>query len=82
MSEHLSGLKVSDTGFVFDQLTGQTFRLNKTGIEIIKMLQDGFDNEAISESLCDHFDITKEKALTDVEEFLSFIDNLGLTVND
>ena len=81
MKKQLVDIAVSETGFVFDPSTGHTYRLNKTGMGIVKMLQSGSDINMIVERLAEDFDIDKEKAVEDTKEFLSLLRNMGFRID-
>lgn len=41
MASKLQTIAVSDTGFVFDARTGNTFAVNATGAAVLRALKDG-----------------------------------------
>lgn len=82
MKKQLTDMAVSDTGFVFDPSTGQTFLLNKTGLRIVRMMQEGIEIEKTSEQLEEEFEITRKDALEDVKEFVSLMKEKGFQVYD
>ncbi len=82
MKKQLADIAVSDTGFVFDPSTGQTFLLNKTGLRIVRMLQEGYEIDKTVGILEDEFEITKKDALEDVKEFLSLMKDKGFQIDD
>jgi hypothetical protein len=50
-------IAVSETGFVFDPTSGESYSINKVGQEIIAMLKDGKMPEEISTSICAEYEI-------------------------
>ena len=81
MGRYLADIAVSNTGFVFDPSTGQTFWLNKTGLFIVKMLQAGVDMGEIVEKMLQEFSIDRDTALEDAREFLSLMIGMGFKIN-
>lgn len=81
MKKQLTDIAVSETGFVFDPSTGHTYRLNKTGMAIVKMLQNGADINMIAERLAEDFDTSKDIAFEDTIAFLSLVRTMGLRIN-
>ncbi len=81
MKKQLAEIAVSDTGFVFDPSTGQTFLLNKTGLRIVRMLQEGYEIEKTIGALEDEFEITQKDALEDLKEFVSLMKEKGFQVD-
>jgi PqqD family protein of HPr-rel-A system len=50
-------IAVSETGFVFDPTSGESYSINREGQEIIAMLKDGKDPKEISETMCAGYEI-------------------------
>ena len=81
MDRNLADIAISDTGFVFDPTTGQTFRLNKTALFIVRTLHSGAKLDQVTEQMVEHFKIDKPTAREDLKEFLSLIGKMGFKVN-
>ncbi|MBU0765324.1 MAG: PqqD family protein [Bacteroidetes bacterium] len=61
-------LAISDTGFVFDPETGDSFSLNPVGSEMLKLLKDEFSVNDIKKHILRKYqtdDATVEKDLLD-----------------
>ena len=41
-------IAISDSGFVFDPTTGESYSLNPLGVEILTLLKDGDDQKEIT----------------------------------
>lgn len=67
----IKNLTVSKTGFVFDQQSGQSFSVNKTGLEILNALREGKDLAAIKELLLFNYDVLSETADIGLSNFIS-----------
>ncbi len=52
-------IAVSESGFVFDPTTGDSFSLNRIGLEIIEMLKQGKPDGEILSELLQKYDIDK-----------------------
>ncbi len=50
-------LAISDTGFVFDAATGESFSLNPIGLEILNYLKNGLKDEEIRQKVLDKYDV-------------------------
>lgn len=68
--ERLQKLAVSDSGFVFDPQTGQSFSLNGTGLRSLNLLKKGTSIEDTAQCLAQEYGVTAEVASTSVEAFL------------
>ena len=75
----LRDLAVSDSGFVFDPMTGYTFTVNPTGLRVLQGLKSGESPEAIAQGLLEEFDLEGgEDVPRDVDEFLDRLREHGL----
>ncbi len=50
-------LAISDTGFVFDAASGESYSLNPIGLEILSFLKDGLKDEEIRKKILDKYDV-------------------------
>ncbi|HOP03227.1 MAG TPA: HPr-rel-A system PqqD family peptide chaperone [Tenuifilaceae bacterium] len=50
-------IAVSETGFVFDPSTGESFTLNGVGTEIIEMLRKGINQAEITSDITSRYDV-------------------------
>ncbi|PKP22227.1 MAG: HPr-rel-A system PqqD family protein [Bacteroidetes bacterium HGW-Bacteroidetes-21] len=68
-------LAISDTGFVFDPHSGESFSLNETGTEILNMLKEGKSQEEIMTHFLENYEVdndTFERAYMDFIAMLKF----------
>jgi PqqD family protein of HPr-rel-A system len=73
--ELLKRLALSDSGFVFDPVTGNSFTVNASGLAILRRLQDETDLARIVASLCEAFEVDALAAERDVIEFANQLRN-------
>ena len=73
--EHLMRLALSDSGFVFDPVTGNSFSVNGSGLAILRRLQQGTDLPGIVASLSEAFEVDTLAAERDVIEFANLLRN-------
>lgn len=50
-------IAVSESGFLFDPNSGESFTVNSSGKEILKLLSEGKQLEAIEKSILEKYDI-------------------------
>ncbi len=67
--ETLRRLATSDTGFVFDPVTGDSFSANGPALAILRLAQTDHDPRAIATALAREFDVTETTAERDILEF-------------
>ncbi len=74
-------IAVSDSGFVFNATTGESFTVNPIGIEIIDLLKQDKSIEEINQELLNRYIadiITIDK---DVNDFISLLKQFSLIEN-
>lgn len=54
-----SNVAISETGFVFDPTTGDSYSLNQIGTEIIEMMKQDKSEEFIRDVLLEKYEIDK-----------------------
>jgi hypothetical protein len=50
-------IAVSENGFIFNPLTGDSFSVNETGVFILRKLKDGESEETILQDLMDEYEL-------------------------
>lgn len=69
-SEVLHRLAISQSGFVFDPVSGRSFSVNETGLAILRLLQREPRLDTLLDRLAGDFDVDRRRAERDVLEFL------------
>ena len=69
--EVLRRLAISESGFVFDPASGNSFTVNETGLAILRGLQHSHDLQTLSETLLRDYDIKPRDLERDLLEFAS-----------
>ena len=75
-------LAVSETGFIFDPDTGESYTTNETGREIIRLLKEGKTDEQIKTYFLNEFDVNKDVFEKNYFDFLNMLENLSLSNSD
>ncbi len=66
-------LAISETGFVFDPITGESFSLNQIGSEIFNLYKDDKTQGEIKRIILEKYDVSNnelDKSLSDFEGML------------
>lgn len=71
-------IAISDNGFLFNPTTGDSYSLNATGIEFIKLIQKGKDNDEIIAQISAEFEIDSITVEKDLNDFRSNLTRLKL----
>jgi len=75
-------IAISDTGFVFDPSTGDSYTLNETGLEIVQLLKSGKTNDEIVDSITQLYDIDRHSFERYFLDFLGMLKYMQLVTND
>lgn len=66
----LAKLAVSETGFIFDPQTGQSFTLNQTGLLALDLLKRRTSLEATAQYMAAEYAVSVEVASSSLEAFV------------
>lgn len=69
-NQKLSNLALSENGFLFDAVSGDTFTLNQTAKDILKCIIQGVSIDQIVINLSSTYDVSQETAIRDVQQFI------------
>ncbi len=77
MMDKIKNLAVSDTGFIFDPNTGNTFLLNETALFLFNQLKRNLSKEEILNLLEENYLVEKDQAERDYSDFMIQLNELG-----
>lgn len=66
-------LAISESGFIFDPASGDSFTANASALAIIRLAQTESDPQKIAEKLSAEFDVSVSQAEREVLEFASVL---------
>jgi hypothetical protein len=75
----LKNIALSDTGFVFNPSTGDSFSVNPIGLSILKDFKDGKSEADIKKKLLSEYQTDRETIEKDLYDFMKMIEQLHLT---
>lgn len=75
----IKNIALSDTGFVFNPSTGDSFSVNPIGLSILRDFKDKKTEEQIKSRLLEEFQTDKETIEKDLYDFMKMIEQLQLT---
>ena len=75
-------IALSDSGFVFNPSTGDSYSVNPIGLEIIKMLKNDKDEQEIKKHVLDNYLTDETSFEKDFYDFTQFIRNHKLIEDD
>jgi hypothetical protein len=71
--ETLRRLAISESGFVFDPVSGHNFTVNETGLEILRRLQQERDLPKLLSDLQKEYEVQERDLERDVIEFIGLV---------
>ncbi|MBI5218790.1 MAG: PqqD family protein [Bacteroidia bacterium] len=72
-------IAVSETGFVFDPTTGDSYSLNPIGAEIMTLMKEGKELPDIQKFVLDKYDVDKATFEKSYLDFMNMIRQFHLT---
>jgi hypothetical protein len=76
--QRIRDLAVSESGFVFDPYTGNTFSVNAPGRTILEGLRQELAREQIVELLHERFETHQEDITRDLDDFVGILRREGI----
>lgn len=64
-------LALSESGFVFDPVSGQSFTVNESGLDILRQLQKNTDLQQTHEYLMQNYAASEQELQRDLEDFMA-----------
>lgn len=64
-------LALSESGFVFDPVSGQSFSVNDTGLVLLRLAQHENDLDKLTAQLLEQFDASSVEIKRDVQDFIN-----------
>lgn len=75
----LKNIAISDSGFIFNPFTGDSYSVNPIGLEIISMLKEEKTEQEIIDKIVSEYTIDRITVEKDFEEFKSLLNAYKLT---
>ena len=75
-------IALSDTGFVFNPGSGDSFSVNPIGLEIMKLLQVNKTHEEIKKHLLETYSVDKDTIEKDIYDFTKMLEQFKLSEQD
>jgi PqqD family protein of HPr-rel-A system len=71
-------IAISESGFVFDSGTGDSFSLNPIAYEILDMIKEGKSEVDIKNAITEKYDVSSTVLEKSVNEFIGTLKNLKI----
>ncbi|MCX7833980.1 MAG: HPr-rel-A system PqqD family peptide chaperone [Ignavibacteria bacterium] len=73
---------ISETGFVYDTTTGDSYSLNPIAIEIIEYLRKDMNLEEITRKLLEKYDVSKTVLEKSLNDFISALKSYNILIDE
>ena len=77
-----SNIAISDSGFVFDAATGESYSFNPTGLEIFRYLKENKEYKEISEIITLRYDVDPHSFERFFSDFIASLKQYQLLENE
>jgi hypothetical protein len=78
----LKDIAISESGLVFNPVTGESFSVNPSGVEIIQLLRKGKTITEIKKILSADYDVDINTAERDVLDFFNLLKHFRIIASD
>ena len=75
-------IALSDSGFVFNPSSGDSYSVNPIGIELIKLMKEGKSKEEIIQYVIETYAVDEATVEKDFYDFLKMIEQFKLSQKD
>jgi hypothetical protein len=82
MTRIKKNIAISDSGFVFDPGTGDSYSLNPTGLEIVQLIKSGKDFQQVLAEMSAKYEVDPESFERYYYDFTTTLKQLRLTEPD
>jgi hypothetical protein len=77
-----SNIAISDSGFVFDAATGESYSFNPTGLEVFRYLKENKDYKEIAEIITNRYDVDVHSFERFYTDFMASLKQYHLLENE
>ncbi len=77
-----SNIALSESGFIFNPNTGESFTLNPSGQQLFGLIREGKDYHAILKYFLEHFDTEESVFEKDFEDFIHMMSSYQMMEPD
>jgi len=75
-------IAISESGFVFDSNTGDSYNLNEIGQEILHLLKENKSEDDIQAFILNNYEIDQETVINSYYDFMTMLRQFNLLENE
>lgn len=73
---------LSETGFVFDAGTGDSYSINPIGVEIIEFIKQNLTKEEIKKKLADKYEVSAPELEKSLDDYFGALKTFNILENE
>ncbi len=77
MKKPLENLVLNDHGLALDPATGETYRLTGPALQLLRLLQQGEDEDCLLRFLLEEYKVDEATARRDLDAFLATLERMN-----
>lgn len=75
-------LAISDSGFIFNPSSGDSFSTNSIGLEIIRLFKQDKTKDEVIKSITENYVVDASTFEKDINDFISMLSSYQLIINE
>ena len=77
-----NNIAISDSGFIFNPSTGDSYSLNPIGLEILNLIKEGKNDEQMITYILEHYQTEHDAVEKDIYDFKSMLGKYKILDNE
>ena len=77
-----SDIAISDSGFVFNPATGESFTVNPIGAEVIQLLKENKSIQEATEFILERYNVDETSVEKDLNDFVAMLKHNSIVIDD
>ncbi len=77
-----NNIALSESGFIFNPNTGESFTLNPIGLELFGLIREGKSEEEIRNHFLDRYEVEESILERDLEDFMRLLNSYQMLEHD
>jgi hypothetical protein len=77
-----SNIAISEAGFIFNPISGESFSVNQTGVVLLNLLKEEVGLESLQSAICEEYTCENSTVDKDVRDFIHLLREYNLLEGD
>ncbi len=75
-------IAVSESGFIFNPTTGDSYTVNQVAAEILELLKESRSLEEVKKEILKNYEVDEKSLTEDLSDFYAHLQQLDLAINE